>query len=818
MVATTARSRSTATAVRRIRDSLSIVALLLFFGGCGGDDEAAPPGPAAPASSPQSLIREALQAGHINHGTSILYRAYASVEDPRLPPALRGGGVSEEDLALALEIRNGSATFAPELLARLRPFMLRPAHPDSIYNAMPLPQPAEGRSQARATRDGSGAPAAAVAECRWPSLGAPASRREWVSVAGRAAPVRVWFSCTGHVADDDVRESQATAAIGVVDRVWGPMVELMGEPILDAGGLDEGGDGSIDIYLVDTFGSVTRGDVEQRVIDASGTAIPAPPFVGNASSAYIILPRFVTSSPEFHLVVIHELFHVLQFAHNILGLSNLMVGSTSISHYWFVEASATWAEAHFERELRWTPRAAEGRLFRNFAEFQKGLGSLHRPMPPHRGYERFIWPYFMEQEAGKKSIAKAWKALRNVSSWDAANAALDSVHPFATHFHTFAVRNVNDSFMPGDPLPRVYRHAHNDILFPDNMLPHRDAPQALVAGQKVTTTVALPSLSARYLQYTVDDSQIQQLVVDFSSIAPAGDLDADALLKIENQGWVLRNYTNDRKLIFCVTHPDERVRDLWLVLSNHAQGASSEVTGEVVVTPLKTPCGCGRTLEVTKWRARVHFEFVGQDKGPVGGDWSGAGAVKRVGHASFDAESAFPNPSKTSSGGLLRGTFDVSDTEELFYEPNRARDSKQTLEGSGPPAIPSMAGITVDGVAPYTDSSKCTYDFHFSVAIVTVQSSRGATWVDSSDVATLDVLARPVLSGNPEPGKPIVLAGTASIPAYHYLNASNVSHLSVYGLSSVIEQIHEERGEDRSLGQATVTWEFVQMEPPPFGR
>ena len=91
------------------------------------------PAPGAPAS--ETLIAAALSAGEITYEESLLARAYALYDDPRLQAAFRSPIVNwDAGLELWLEIDAHEAKLSKPLLDQLAPFRLRPNHPDSIYN------------------------------------------------------------------------------------------------------------------------------------------------------------------------------------------------------------------------------------------------------------------------------------------------------------------------------------------------------------------------------------------------------------------------------------------------------------------------------------------------------------------------------------------------------------------------------------------------------------------------------------------------------------------------------------------------------------
>src|SRR5215217_8039865 len=86
-----------------------------------------------PVMSAQALISDELQAGTIDFETSLVYRAYALFDDPRLPADLAGGGSFGEDYPLFGQIKYTWNQLSPETQQVLTPFVVRPADSRSIY-------------------------------------------------------------------------------------------------------------------------------------------------------------------------------------------------------------------------------------------------------------------------------------------------------------------------------------------------------------------------------------------------------------------------------------------------------------------------------------------------------------------------------------------------------------------------------------------------------------------------------------------------------------------------------------------------------------
>jgi hypothetical protein len=145
------------------------------------------------------------------------------------------------------------------------------------------------------------------------------------------------------------------------EKIWPAMTapDAMGPPILDNAAVGQpglcSGDGSqpdcddgraddaIDVYIVDS--PIWRESDFHSTGEYAGVTIPSPlgQFGLSKSSAFLLLPfDVVQQANKFHTTAIHELFHVLQYAHN---------RPLTDSDWWFNEASARWAEAHFDRVL-----------------------------------------------------------------------------------------------------------------------------------------------------------------------------------------------------------------------------------------------------------------------------------------------------------------------------------------------------------------------------------------------------------------------------------------------------------------------------------
>lgn len=154
-----------------------------------------PSAPAATASPPDlteqpivapARIAAALEAGRIDYGTSLLYRAYALYDDPQLPDEYLGN-VPEEDTALFSEIALAGDRLSDDIRQELVPYTVRPDDPRSIH-AQPLGATTDTPAAALAA----GAVLAQVTNQQAVLCGTDG----WAKLASPKG-FKVWSQCTG---------------------------------------------------------------------------------------------------------------------------------------------------------------------------------------------------------------------------------------------------------------------------------------------------------------------------------------------------------------------------------------------------------------------------------------------------------------------------------------------------------------------------------------------------------------------------------------------------------------------------------------------
>lgn len=610
--------------------------------------------------SSQALIQRAVEEGRLDFATSLLYRAYAFFEDPRLPDEFRGDGSLHEDPGLFI-LPDAMGDELPEgIRQQLDPFLVPPTDPTSIFSE-PDDTAAYG-PQVGALGPVVGLGPSAQLECRdgW------ASRHATV-------PIKVWARCTGSY------EREIAAALDVVNKIWRPMTALMGRPKLDRGGDESGLDESIDLYL--SADNVCPKPPQAEACyplslesgEAMGWARRLPPrdqdANGSGTSGFMVVQRgFVLENPkEFRRTLIHELFHVLQYAHVGHGMA-YKTGATDKdgksvwATLWFTEASATWAEYHFERLLG-DHESGILALKRRYSPFQARPASLHSLVPPDHRYGAAVWPYFMVQKrGGAQVIADTWKALSGKTDWHGMMDAISGRLPFRSNFREFALANLNATIHDPDPLP--VRFQDFDAKFPEILPagPHNhEAEMIEPRGDPYRLPDEIPPLGATYWHFQVGDD-VEQLTLDFSGLSPSATLGVDALLLLPDSShahgmrYVHRPLPNGETK-FCRNREEEEVMFIKLVLSNHDYDGVP-VKGEYTIEATEEPCrGYG-----------IAFRYVGESTAAESVSYSATGYLEPneegelVGEATV--EGTFWEATRFGSGGEVEYCV----AEPIYFE------------------------------------------------------------------------------------------------------------------------------------------------------
>lgn len=494
-------------------------------------------------ASSGALIAAALDAGDIDEPTAALYQIWSQFGDRALPDVYQGAP-TPHDVSTITDILDELDAMPAEIAAQITPFFTRPADPTSAFSA-----------------DGNGlrhTPMAAAAD----DDAAQQCSQPWISEEVPGAPFRVWACPDG----DAAAAQDAIETTSDIVAAYAPaMIDLMGPPIPDETDVTPGvaDDDNIDIYILPAGWMSPYRDGSpylDGVTLGAGIAaltVPTAPRTGGTSSAYIVLGDYALETPEVLAGnLVHEIFHVLQFAHHQAHGPH-----TS----WFYESSAVWAQNHFIDDPL-TPLALP---------LQNSELSLHDADWTH-SYTTWLWPLFMEQELGAESIATTWELIGELPD-DAPGgrviAAADEQFSVGDHFSEFVARVANLD-LPGDPVdPRFSDIQPN---FP-NVTPDF-IEIALQDGMTDIDAAGIPGLGYRY--YAIDSAAsadtVEAMVISNTLMSDQADVQVQ-VVAADVEGNYSRVSVGAGGADFCGIGP------VYVVVSNPSVDIDDVTVGELTV-------------------------------------------------------------------------------------------------------------------------------------------------------------------------------------------------------------------------------------------
>lgn len=732
------------------------------------------PAPSGPPSS-QDLIAAALQSGRIDYGTSLLYRAYALFGDSLLPQEFVGAG-SGEDSRLIPEAYGAKDQLSSDMWRQLHPFLVRPTHPDSIFNALPIAQ----------TAPSSRFSLAAYAVPFQPhSSSCPEAKDNWVAFPSKL--FIVWVQCNGDFA---AAMTDGTKTVDVVNSLWGKMTSFMGgEPKPDLQGEGDGNtDSRIDFYLLPPTLEISRQGIpggkdtvglkgkEARTIPTcvkDHPPVPGPPpsgcFDGVTLSGFILLNRdtLQKESDKFISSIVHEFFHLLQDAHNAE-----YTGSPQ-GLFWFVDASAVWAQTKFGPNPKkyvydgwWSEMAGHSGFT---SQVGYALPLTHTSEGLH-AYWAFIWPFFMQQQVGAKSIAQVWRGMESWTSFQSFNTVINDLLNFKENFHIFAVRNLNKTFASDDPL--APRYSVQDPAFPDDVSPtdatnpklllelNEPIPYTIETAQDQKQPLLIEPLSARYIHLEVSGG-IQKVAFDLSRV-PSG-MDVDAIADISGH-WKWLHQSDLSKGPIC------GLQAAYLVLSNHSEQPSPL---KIRLDPSTTPCTCGNLLKWKQgWNGMLAYSYAGAATVSQPGGGSISYTTETTAYLSFTLNQSITGAGLAANGGWDPTTGDGDLAGQVTGTASYHERQVDTISGS-------TSTIDTQGVAPpfarapvtvgdgsnaflvwHTTGGACEYSLNLT-AFDTVTSSQNGITVTIPSFRTIDFR----LDAQPNADDPVV-NGSMDVPIF----------------------------------------------------
>lgn len=487
-----------------------------------------------PIRSSESLIAEALAAGEITYEESLLQRAYALFDDPRLQPSFRTRVVDWEAIGSLLEeVDKKEKTLSRELLDRLEPFRVRPNDPRSIVN--------RPRAEVLKTQNASPAP-------------------EWKHRAVPGTNLSVWVQGT---------EPELQRYADLAGRVWREFPPFFTYPLRDQPGhavgffnsVEVNPDSTVDLYFVN------GADLDPRLgpcqdcslgSNAGWTKVDPETPQAQQASAYLLLDKTKGDNDTLDTIA-HELTHASQLAYD--------TGERGIgAEPWMMESTATYVAYKVMKALKIRP-AWEYRLIDRREPTPPGVPT--GPRPPlfnhlhqqlHRtgnDYSGFIFFYSASLDLGDGIVKQVWQQAspRGAQGIDAVDRAI----PLVDHFPLFTVRNWNQ-----DPVRGQYKT--RDDTFPTALRPEpvKDMPSDL---GRFELTDPVVNLSARYYRFKWSGPRVKKVTFqNFYKDLP--DAHVWAIKQIGADWKEPEDWSRREQVELCRESPLENVTELVLIVSD----------------------------------------------------------------------------------------------------------------------------------------------------------------------------------------------------------------------------------------------------------
>jgi hypothetical protein len=383
-----------------------------------------------------------------------------------------------------------------------------------------------------------------------------------------AAPFTVWY-CRGDATGATASATVARLLDGVWSRMTQPEPNGLGPPIAPATN-----GGRISVYVTAPGVQVVLGPCPQEcpsVGENFGVAPAIAPFIKSApgvertSGAVILNERIGINDAT----VIHEFFHVLQFAHN-----------TNEAGSWLGEPSAVWAEVEYG--------ATDTSRVNYFRGFQDSPGAALNGQSVGREYGPYVWLVWLAQSVGGPSaVFGLFDALEGAASGEpAAIDPLLSIYlatlklPWTSSFKAFAVEDLNRSLSPSVTPLLFNRGPLGDRAVPLGLTPRfARAPFILNVGAR-RTAVKLLNLSALFEYVRAISPAVRGVTITSAGMRPWGDV---IVLARTRTGWRRTDLSNG-SIRFCRRIARQNVDQLYVIADNHDDlgahsGGSYTITG-----------------------------------------------------------------------------------------------------------------------------------------------------------------------------------------------------------------------------------------------
>jgi hypothetical protein len=621
------------------------------------------------------LIEQALAAGRLDANTAAIYEVYSLLPNSPLPAEYRGVPDPMVDIAPFAALGKVYATLSPAQKASVVPYLMRPDNRSSAY--FQFQQQQQGQQLAASQS----APSPIVSATR------PPDTIQWAYL-DTATGVRIHYRLD--LSDDYGLAVGVGKAIDA--KIYSKLNTLMGRVWLDdsgctneEGGVDNGGNGALDIYLMHATGN--------QGLTVSCGSLPSPGWI-TLNADYPI-----GSEKESGMIqtAAHEMLHAIQYSYAYL--------EDWSTYVWVWEATAMWVEDYVYHD------AQSEQLYADLYLNKTGDPMDFNP-DKLRYYGEYLWPFYLYRVKGYNPnfIRTMFESAKSYSSADIFLLQEDKDTP-VTLFPDFAVKNWNqapfDNYQTVDTLKKRVAVQYRDLI---SGVVKKDAYEL-----KNYASPGFTHLSALYYDYVFEDDTARTVTFyngvsyklsegtgfpfsDGSEFYKTDDLNIDqskgmniqALIKI-NDVWTLEDWSYTPIQVYCRDRGTQRIQELVLIITNsNYKDSQPNYTFQAVgkyPTLLVSPTGC------YQWKGTFDVE-----------DTSDPGVTSTInGEAVFEASDSLYGPSVVYSLQSGKANLKISGTssdKNFIYSVN----GWATLGPNDPPKFNFLGTYNMVTGGPHPDA------------------------------------------------------------------------------------------------------------------
>jgi hypothetical protein len=472
------------------------------------------------------LISRDEEKGLLDIDTAWIYRFQSLFEPHKLSPEyesptpIKCGTPVLRSYMLNKDILHSST------IELLRPYLVRPNHPESVFFSFIEADLRKGQEKGFSL---------------FPSAFAQTKRpvgKKWEFEFTSDRKIKVWSYHSHEHAQSEAERIEGYSMYQKIKNLIGR------ETVSDAGEKDgngesnDGGDEALDIYFVPG---------KMLGLDA-GACVPIKDT--KITPSWIMINESL-SGEELVATLAHEIFHAFQDA------------CDSHEDEWWAEATATWAEDFiaplFNTEQENLPFA--------FFVPQNRLETITEIDGAHE-YGIYLFPFYMAQEFGEKTIGDIWAACENLDSLDSIDMKLEK--GFDESFKEFSLFNSDIG-----PYKGKYQDVSGSLkIYEDHgekevELKSREPVISVPPKEEGKVDIDLPPLSAKYIRVknNIDKELTPHVRFDLSDFIANPKVTIQVIIEPEGIA-VYEDWSGLDEREFCINNQDEDFEDMTLVVAS----------------------------------------------------------------------------------------------------------------------------------------------------------------------------------------------------------------------------------------------------------